>query len=89
MPPDDAGPAAIARQLRALAIEIEAIGVALAGDPALAARHCRLLQSIDLIAQRQQAVARLLDAGDSAGGRDHLYTLFAPTPGHASEVELF
>lgn len=42
------------------------MGAVLAGDPLVAARHGELLQSIDLIAQQQQALASLLIADDFA-----------------------
>jgi hypothetical protein len=52
----------VARELAALAIDIEAIGVELCVDAAVAAAHSTSLQSIDLIGQRQRALADLLRA---------------------------
>ena len=54
--------AAVAQVLRELGGEIEALGVVLCSDPALAGQHARELQAIDLIAQMQQALSSLLVA---------------------------
>ncbi len=54
--------AAVAQVLRDMGGEIEALGLVLCSDPALAGRHARELQAIDLIAQMQQALSSLLVA---------------------------
>ncbi|GAA4762872.1 hypothetical protein GCM10023219_03840 [Stakelama sediminis] len=43
--------------LRTLSHEIELVGAALCEDPELMGRHMTALQSIDLIAQKQRALA--------------------------------
>lgn len=52
----------VARELAALAVDIEAIGAELCADAAMATAHSTSLQSIDLIGQRQRALAELLRA---------------------------
>jgi len=58
--PDRAQLQAIAAELAALAHDIEAVGVDLCADPVVTSAHSVLLQSIDLIGQRQRALAKLL-----------------------------
>ena len=55
--------AAAAEVLIELGNEIEALGTALCRDPALAETHMHELQAIDLIAQKQRALASLFAAG--------------------------
>lgn len=64
MPPDQHHIDIIARALEDLATEIEEIGIALCGDPALVAAHGRALQAIDFISQRQRSLAALLTTDD-------------------------
>jgi len=52
----------IAVVLEELSQEVEALGAALCCDMDVAMRHMDTLQSIDLIAQKQRSLARLLDA---------------------------
>ena len=65
---------AMAEVLGELGSEIEALGEVLCRDEDFAARHMRELQAIDLIAQKQRALASLIGAGFSeatgAGLRD-------------------
>jgi len=56
---------AMAEVLGELGAEIEALGEVLCRDPAVAASHVRELQAIDLIAQKQHALATILAAGFS------------------------
>lgn len=56
---------AMAEVLNELGTEVEAIGELLCRDAAFAGRHCRELQAIDLIAQKQRELAALLAAGFS------------------------
>lgn len=84
MPLDRAQSEIMALQLAALAVDIEAIGAALCADPSVIAAHGVVLQSVDLIAQRQRALARLLQAenveealGDC--NLDQVVELFAAT----------
>jgi hypothetical protein len=57
--------AAMAAVLGELGAEIEALGEVLCRDSDFAARHLRQLQAIDLIAQKQRALATLMDSGFS------------------------
>ena len=57
---------AMAEVLGELGSEIEALGEVLCRDETFAARHLRELQAIDLIAQKQRALATILAAGFSA-----------------------
>lgn len=57
--------AAMANILTELGDEIEALGEALCRDTGFAARHMRELQAIDLIAQKQRALAAIVAAGFS------------------------
>jgi hypothetical protein len=59
-------PELLAGVLTELAQEIEALGAHLCADPAIAASQCETLQAIDLIAQKQQALATIVKA-DCAG----------------------
>lgn len=54
--------AALAEVMVELGCEIEQLGALLCADAELVGRHARELQAIDLIAQMQQALARLMDA---------------------------
>ena len=54
---------AMAEVLDELGTEVEALGEVLCRDVAFADRHCRELQAIDLIAQKQRALAAILAAG--------------------------
>ena len=56
---------AMAEVLNELGTEVEALGEVLCRDAAFAGRHCRELQAIDLIAQKQRALAAILAAGFS------------------------
>lgn len=56
---------AMAEVLTELGIEVEALGEVLCRDEDFAARHVRELQAIDLIAQKQRALAAILAAGFS------------------------
>ena len=56
---------AMAEVLGELGSEIEALGEVLCRDEDFAARHMRELQAIDLIAQKQRALASLIGAGFS------------------------
>ncbi len=64
MQPDREQLQVVAFELAALAIDIEAIASELCADPAVVAAHGLSLQSIDLIGQRQRALADLLAATD-------------------------
>lgn len=68
---------AMAQVLNELGTEVEALGEVLCRDADFAARHLRELQAIDLIAQKQRALAAILEAGFSAAemGRINLETL--------------
>ena len=57
---------AMAEVLGELGSEIEALGEVLCRDGDFAVRHLRELQAIDLIAQKQRALASILAAGFSA-----------------------
>lgn len=57
---------AMAEVLGELGAEIEALGEVLCRDEDFAARHVRELQAIDLIAQKQRALAAIVAAGFSA-----------------------
>lgn len=57
---------AMAEVLGELGAEIEALGEALCRDEGFAGRHMRELQAIDLIAQKQRALAAIVAAGFSA-----------------------
>lgn len=52
----------IALVLEELSQEVEALGASLCGDMDVAMRHMDSLQAIDLIAQKQRSLARLLHA---------------------------
>ncbi len=52
----------IAMVLEELAQDVEALGASLCGDLDVAMRHMDSLQAIDLIAQKQRSLARLLVA---------------------------
>ncbi|MCT2399813.1 hypothetical protein [Novosphingobium mangrovi (ex Huang et al. 2023)] len=56
---------AMAEVLGELGTEIEALGEVLCRDEDFAARHMRELQAIDLIAQKQRALAAIIAAGFS------------------------
>lgn len=56
---------AMAEVLTELGTEVEALGEVLCRDEDFAARHVRELQAIDLIAQKQRALAAILAAGFS------------------------
>lgn len=56
---------AMAEVLGELGTEIEALGEVLCRDEGFAGRHVRELQAIDLIAQKQRALAAILIAGFS------------------------
>ena len=56
---------AMAEVLGELGTEIEALGEVLCRDEGFAGRHVRELQAIDLIAQKQRALAAILSAGFS------------------------
>ena len=55
---------AIAQSLRLLAGDTESMGLALCGDPDIAARHMEQLQAIDRISQSLRELARVLAAAD-------------------------
>lgn len=57
---------AMAEVLSELGAEIEALGEVLCRDEGFVASHLRELQAIDLIAQKQRALAAILSAGFSA-----------------------
>lgn len=54
--------AAVAEVLGELGNEVEALGVSLCNDPAVASQHMAALQAFDLIAQKQHGLAALLRA---------------------------
>lgn len=54
--------AAVADVLTELSDDIEMLGAVLCADPLLARQHMRELQAIDLFAQKQRALAALLQA---------------------------
>lgn len=56
---------AMAEVLLELGTEVEALGEVLCRDENFAGRHLRELQAIDLIAQKQRALAAILAAGFS------------------------
>lgn len=58
--------------LAELGHEIERLGAELCADPAFAQRHINALQSIDLIAQQQHAIAALLQADCAASGVERI-----------------
>lgn len=62
VPPNVATHRQIALVLEELAQEVETLGASLCGDIDVAMRHMDSLQSIDLIAQKQRSLARLLNA---------------------------
>lgn len=77
---------ALAEVLNELGCEIEALGCTLCADPQFALRHLAQLQAIDLIAQKQHALAHVLaaDCSRTAAAGLGLATLahrFAPPPG--------
>lgn len=82
MQPDRDQLQVVAQELAALAVDIEAIASELCADPAVVAAHGMSLQSIDLIGQRQRALADLLMAADFDGALaecklDRIAALFA------------
>ncbi len=54
---------AVAGILSEIGAEVEALGEVLCRDEGFAARHMRELQAIDMIAQKQRALAAILSAG--------------------------
>lgn len=56
---------AMAEVLLELGTEVEALGEVLCRDQTFAGRHVRELQAIDLIAQKQRALAAIIAAGFS------------------------
>jgi hypothetical protein len=56
---------AMAEVLNELGAEIEALGEVFCRDAGFAGKHMRELQAIDLIAQKQRALATILAAGFS------------------------
>lgn len=64
MLPDRAHLEIVARELAAIANDIETIGAQLCSDNAVVSAHATSLQAIDLISQRQLAIARLIVATD-------------------------
>ncbi len=56
--------ALLADELDAARAQLEALGVLLIGDPAVAARHIIHLQALDHVGQRCAAVADILRAAD-------------------------
>lgn len=56
---------AMAAVLGELGTEIESLGEVLCRDDGFASRHVRELQAIDLIAQKQRALAAILEGGFS------------------------
>lgn len=65
--------ASVATLLEELGHEIEALGATLCGDPAFAAKHIAELQAIDLIAQKQHAIAGLLSTSISEDAVNNLH----------------
>lgn len=75
MPGDTAHAAIIHRAaaiLAELGHEIERLGAELCADPAFVERHLTALQSIDLIAQQQHAIAALLQADCAVSGVERI-----------------
>lgn len=62
MQPDRGQLEVIARELAALAADIETLGAELCADPAVVSKHATSLQAVDLIGQRQRALAEMLRA---------------------------
>lgn len=62
VPPNVATHRQIAMVLEELAQEVETLGASLCGDIDVAMRHMDSLQAIDLIAQKQRSLAKLLNA---------------------------
>lgn len=58
--------------LAELGHEIERLGAELCADPEFVARHITALQSIDLIAQQQHAIAQLLQAECPVSGIEQI-----------------
>ncbi len=58
--------------LAELGHEIERLGAELCADPAFVERHLTALQSIDLIAQQQHAIAALLQADCAVSGVERI-----------------
>jgi hypothetical protein len=54
----------IADELENMRNETESLGTTLCGDPEIAMRHLSSLQSLDLLAQTQMALAKILRASD-------------------------
>jgi hypothetical protein len=63
--------ARMAKVLEEMSTEVEALGLALCSDPKLAHSLMRELQAVDLIAQKQRSLARLLvaECAESAIGQ--------------------
>ena len=61
-PPNQATHRQIAMVLEELAHDVEALGASLCGDIEVAIRHMDSLQAVDLIAQKQRSLAKLLNA---------------------------
>lgn len=61
-PVDEVDVNTIARVLKELSIEIEALGYLLCSDMTFAMQHMEQLQAIDLISQKQRSLATLLEA---------------------------
>jgi hypothetical protein len=57
---DDRRRTRLAAELDAMSVELERLGSELCASPLLASEHFLTLQSIDLLAQRQRALAELL-----------------------------
>jgi hypothetical protein len=81
---------AMAEVLGELGSEIEALGEVLCRDENFAARHMRELQAIDLIAQKQRALASIIAGGFSAAeiGRISLDALRMRFSGFIDETAL-
>lgn len=54
----------IAEELEHMRTETESLGAVLCSDPDIAMRHLSALQSLDLLAQTQLALAKILRADD-------------------------
>lgn len=63
---------AMAEVLDELGAEVETLGEVLCRDASFADRHCRELQAIDLIAQKQRALAAILAGGFSEHEMRHI-----------------
>lgn len=83
---------AVAEIQRELAGEIELLGGVLCADADCAARHMTSLQAIDLIAQTQYALAKVISAGMSeeeihAVGLDSLRLRLSVVPDHEPDFK--